>query len=90
MIVCASFCVLLVCATSVSVHNAQTLRSMLTGVIVLQSLRPQKQVDQSNAYASPYSLIKIADALRGKMRQSVVNHEINAAAERSEILRLRV
>ena len=44
---------LLVCAMSVSIHTAQTLRFMLTGVIGLRFLLPQKQVDQSNAYAGP-------------------------------------
>ena len=43
---------------SVSVHNAQTLRFMLTGVIGLRSLRRQKQVNYRNAYTSPFSLIK--------------------------------
>ena len=58
VIVCASCCVLLVCAMSVSVHNAQTLRFLPTGVIGLRSLCPEKQEDQCYEYASPYSLIK--------------------------------
>ena len=50
MIVCASCFVLLECTMGVSIHNEQTLRFMLVGMIGLRSLRPQKQVDQSRAY----------------------------------------
>ena len=62
MVVYASCCVLLSCAMSVYVHDAQTLRFMQMDVIGLWFLPPQKQEDQSDAYAVPQKLIKIWSA----------------------------